>query len=57
MTRAVPFTQAFVERAIEAARKSGLHVSWMTVKPDGAITIHAVEQQNAPDVATSARAN
>jgi len=48
MTRAVPFTQAFVERAIKAARKQGLRVSGMTVEADGAVTIHAVEQRDEP---------
>jgi hypothetical protein len=57
MTRALPFIQAFVGRAIKAARKQGLRVFGMTAKPDGAITIRAGEQQNAPDAAMSARAS
>jgi hypothetical protein len=56
MTRAVPFTQAFVERAIKAARKQGLRVSGMTVRPDGAITIHAAEERrDVLDAAITAR--
>jgi hypothetical protein len=43
MTRALAFTQAAAERAIKAVRKQGMSVTGMTVKPDGAITIHAVE--------------
>jgi hypothetical protein len=48
MTRAVPFTQAFVKRAIKAARRQGLRVSRTTVEPDGAVTIHAVVQRDEP---------
>jgi hypothetical protein len=44
MTRALPFTQASAERAIKAALKLGLRVTGMTVKPDGEITVHTVEQ-------------
>jgi hypothetical protein len=40
MTRALAFTQAAAERAIKAVRKQGMSVTGMTVKPDGAITIH-----------------
>jgi hypothetical protein len=43
MTRALPFTQAAAERAIKAVRRQGMAVTGMTVRPDGAITIHAAE--------------
>jgi hypothetical protein len=45
MTRSVPFTQASLRRAIEAARKSGLRVTG--IRPDG--TLIVVEQQDQKD--------
>jgi len=57
MTHAIPFTQASAERAIKAARKQGLRITGMTVRPDGEITIHAAEEQrDALDAAISSRA-
>jgi hypothetical protein len=46
VTHALPFTQATAERAMKAALKLGLRVTGMTVKPDGAIMIHTVEEQD-----------
>jgi hypothetical protein len=37
MTRALPFTQASLRRAIEAARKAGLHVTG--IRPDGTVIV------------------
>jgi hypothetical protein len=37
MTRAVPFTQAILRRAIEAARKAGLRVTG--IRPDGTLIV------------------
>jgi hypothetical protein len=38
MTRALPFTQASLRRAIDAARKAGLHVTG--IRPDGTLIVH-----------------
>jgi hypothetical protein len=55
MSRALPFTQASAERAIKAARKQGLNVTGITVRPDGAITIHAGgEKETASSFALTA---
>ena len=43
MTRRAPFTQASAERAIKAARKVGLRVTGMSIRPDGTISIHTSE--------------
>jgi hypothetical protein len=43
MTRVLPFTQASLRRAIEAARKAGLRVT--SIRPDGTII---VDQQDCP---------
>jgi len=43
MTRTVPFTQASLRRAIEAARKAGLRVTG--IRPDGTIVL---EDRNNP---------
>jgi hypothetical protein len=40
MTKPLGFTQATVRRAVEGARKAGLRVAGVSVKPDGTITIH-----------------
>ena len=45
MTRPLPFTQASLRRAIEAARKAGLQVTG--IRPDGTLLVQDVE--NAPD--------
>jgi hypothetical protein len=43
MTRAIPFTQAKVTRAIAAAQKAGLRV--IGIKPDGTVL---VQEGDAP---------
>jgi hypothetical protein len=48
MTRALPFTQASLRRAIEAARKSGLRVTG--IRPDGTLIL---EEGNNPQVEKS----
>jgi hypothetical protein len=37
MTRALPFTEASLRRAITAARKAGLHVTG--IRPDGTLIV------------------
>ena len=48
MTRAVPFTQARIERAIKAAKKHGMSV---VLRPDGTIILEKApdDSQNYPD--------
>jgi hypothetical protein len=48
MTRAVPFTQARIERAIKAAKKHGMRV---IVRPDGTMILEEAsdDPQNDPD--------
>jgi hypothetical protein len=46
MSRPLPFTQASLRRAIDAARKAGLRV--MSIRPDGTIVVH--DGENAPGV-------
>lgn len=41
MTRALPFTQASLRRAIEAARKAGLRVTG--IRPDGTLVVDGGE--------------
>lgn len=51
MTRKVPFTQASLCRAIEAARKAGLRVTG--IRPDGTLVVedHSNPQSDGkPDV-------
>lgn len=38
MTKALPFTQAGIRRAVEGARKAGLRVT--AIKPDGTIVVN-----------------
>lgn len=44
MTRAVPFTQAAIRRAIRAAEKEGLRV--IGIRPDGSIILERGEQKD-----------
>jgi hypothetical protein len=48
MTRAVPFTQARMERAIKAAKKLGMRV---ILRPDGTMILEKApdDPQNDPD--------
>jgi hypothetical protein len=39
MTKALPFTESAVRRAVNAARKVGLQVSAMGIAPDGTVTV------------------
>jgi hypothetical protein len=50
MTRALPFTQASLRRAIEAARKSGLRVRG--IRPDGTLIVHESTEAIADDSPT-----
>jgi hypothetical protein len=46
VTRALPFTQASIKRAITAARKAGLTV--VGIGPDGTVLVH--DRENTPTV-------
>jgi hypothetical protein len=46
MTRAIPFTQAKVTRAIAAAQKAGLRV--IGIKPDGTVLVQEGDAPIAP---------
>ena len=46
MSRAIPFTQAQVRRAVKAAESAGLRVKRVTIQTDGSITVDAGD--NAP---------
>jgi hypothetical protein len=39
MTKALPFTEAKIERAIRGARAAGLEVSGFAIRPDGTVVI------------------
>jgi NAD(P)H-nitrite reductase large subunit len=45
MTRAVPFTQAQVRRAVKAAESAGLKVKGVKVFPDGSIAVETGESE------------
>lgn len=47
MTKALPFTEQAIRRAVQGARRAGLHVKGFTVSPDGAIHVSAVEKDDA----------
>jgi hypothetical protein len=51
MTRSLPFTQASLRRAIEAARKAGLSVTG--IRPDGTLIVHEGMHAIADVVAVS----
>jgi hypothetical protein len=44
MTRAIPFTQASLKRAIEAARKAGLRIKG--IAPDGTLLLEERDSQD-----------
>ena len=46
MTRAIPFTQARIERAIKAARKAGARA---VLKPDGTIEFREPNDNQEPE--------
>ena len=39
MTKALPFTESAVRRAVNAARKAGSQVSAVSIAADGAVTV------------------
>jgi hypothetical protein len=50
MTKALPFTEAKIERAIRGARAAGLEVSGFAVRPNGDIVIFGpVETEKVKD--------
>jgi hypothetical protein len=51
MTRAVPFTQASLRRAIEAAHKSGYRVTG--IRPDGTLIVEQQNQNGNPQTTES----
>jgi hypothetical protein len=40
MTKALPFTEETIRRAIAAARKEGLDINAVSIRPDGTVTVH-----------------
>lgn len=46
MSRAIPFTQAKVKRAIDAARKAGMRVTG--IRPDGTVLVQEADAPIAP---------
>jgi len=51
MTRALPFTQAAIRRAIQAARKAGLRVK--AIRPDGTIVVDEQSAESNPQATES----
>lgn len=47
MSRAIPFTQAKVSRAIAAAKKAGLRVTG--IRPDGTVLVQEGDTPIAPE--------
>jgi hypothetical protein len=43
MSRALPFTQARIRRAVKGAKSAGMQVRRITVSPNGAITMDSVD--------------
>ena len=52
MTKAVPFTEAAVRRAIAAARKEGMTDVAVSIAPDGTITIFPQRPIEPPSIPT-----
>lgn len=52
MTKPLRFTQASVKRAVDGARKAGLRVGAVAVKPDGTILVHDTGESPPPPVDT-----
>lgn len=48
MTKALPFTELGIERAIRGARRGGIEVEAVTVHADGSVTLHKVAPPVAP---------
>jgi len=51
MTRALPFTQAAIRRAIQAARKAGLRVK--AIRPYGTIVVDEQSAESNPQATES----
>lgn len=49
MTKAIPFTQASINRAVQGARKAGLRVTG--IRPDG--TVMTVDDGDNPEASVS----
>jgi hypothetical protein len=49
LTRAIPFTQASLQRAINAARKAGLRVTG--IRPDGTVLLEEGDNPQPDDKA------
>jgi hypothetical protein len=54
MTKPLGFTQASVKRAVDGARKAGLRVGCVAVKPDGTIQVHDTGESAPPPLDSSA---
>lgn len=39
MTKALPFTEASIRRAVNGARSAGLRVAGVEIKPDGTVVV------------------
>jgi len=48
MTKPLPFTELAIKRAVRAARKLGIKVGSIEIKPDGGIIIHEASNSPAP---------
>lgn len=53
MTKPLRFTQASVKRAVDGARKAGLRVGCVAVKPDGTILVHDSGDSAPPSLDTA----
>jgi hypothetical protein len=56
VSKALPFTQARVRRAVKAAESAGLRVRRVTVKPDGSIEVASGGDNERPAVDSPAMA-
>jgi hypothetical protein len=50
MTNPLPFTEAAVRRAVNAARKAGMKVGAISIAPDGTVTVFEGEPVEPPAV-------
>ena len=40
MTKPLPFSEQTIRKAIAAARKEGLDINAVSIRPDGTVTVH-----------------
>ena len=53
VARKSPTTQAFIQRAIQGAKAAGLHITSVTITPDGTVTVHCSVKDEKPANAKS----